>query len=624
MTKNRIDIDIKSINDPNIVKKLNYEELNSLCASLRTEIINATSLQGGHLSSNLGVVELIVALYRSFNFPIDKLIFDTSHQCYAHKILTGRFLDTLNLSDGVSGFCSMNESKYDCYEAGHSSTALSAAQAFAIARDLNKANYDVVALVGDASLANGLSFEALNNISNHKNKVIIVINDNGMSISKATGGLSRFFRKISTAKSYNKFKSHYRKTLARTKVGQGIYHLSFSLKTKIKHILIPLTLFDNMGFTYIGPVDGHNIKAMEKAFKRAKNTNKSVVIHVKTIKGKGYSYAENDLNGYWHGVTPFVISNGAPINTHPGFISWSNFIGEEVHRLLGEDSLRLLICPAMVKGSHLEDSFKDYPSRCYDVGIAEEHALTLAGAFSLNGFHPIVSIYSTFLQRAYDELLHDCARINSDLTLLIDRAGLVGKDGSTHMGIYDEAYLKSIPYVSLAMPATFAEARALLKLSLKPKQGVFALRYPHTLMSVFSPIDDEEIEYGCWKFIKYNENNKVSVIAVGPEGLELLRKLERSNHQFSLISALFLNPLPNEHLIKLLGSEQIVVYDPYGTETGFSESVSSALLKLGYHGSFKSFAIKNAFIPHGERNEQAEKLGVDIDSVYKKIVEEFC
>lgn len=621
MSKKSAIIDIKEIKDPSFVKSLNYDELDVLSSMIRKEIIKATSVHGGHLSSNLGVVELTIALHRSFDFPADKLIFDTSHQCYAHKILTGRTLETLNESDGVSGFCSMSESVYDCYDAGHSSTAISAAEAFAIARDLHEEKHEVVALVGDASIVNGLSFEALNNLSSRKNKVIIVLNDNGMSISRPTGGLSAFFRKISTAKAYNKIKTGYRKALTRSRFGRGLYHASFSFKSRIKGALVPLTMFDNMGFTYIGPVPGHDIKALEKAFKRAKNTDKTAIVHVNTTKGKGYPPAEKDTNGYWHGVTPFDISSGRPLNQHPGFVSWSHFIGDEVHEAMKEDASRLLICPAMVKGSHLEKSFEDFPERCFDVGIAEEHALTLAGALSLSGFHPIVSIYSTFLQRAYDELLHDCARMGADLTLLIDRAGLVGKDGPTHMGIYDEAFLRSIPNVILTMPSTLSEARALLKLSLKPHQGIFALRYPHALTSAFSPINEEKIAMGCWKFLQYREKSALCVIGVGPKGRELLMRLKRAGFEGTLVSPLFLNPLPYAELKKLLGSEQIVVYDPYASEEGFANTVASSLMRLGFKGAFRSFAIKNAFIPHGEKKDQEKDQGVDIDTVFSQIGE---
>jgi 1-deoxy-D-xylulose-5-phosphate synthase len=482
MKKEPQHIDISTIKDPTFLKSLNEDELELLCADIRTEIIKETSIYGGHLSSNLGAVELTVALYRSFNFPKDKLIFDVGHQCYTHKILTGRSLAHLNEKGCVSGFEKMSESPYDCYEAGHSSTSLSAAEAFAIARDQKGEKYDVVALIGDASIVNGLSFEALNSIGSRPNKVIVVLNDNDMSIGRPSGGLGKFFRKISTGRAYNRFKRGYRRVMFRTRLGKKLYSFSYAIKSAIKQKLVPVTMFDNMGLTYIGPIDGHNIHALEKAFKRAKNTTKSVLIHTFTTKGKGYPYAEKDTNGYWHGVTPFDIETGQPKNLHPGLISWSHYFSDLTNEIMSKYQNSELIVPATQKGSGLEQAFQLYPSRCIDVGIAEEHALTLAGAMSLQGIHPIVAIYSTFLQRAYDELSHDCARMNANMTVLIDRAGLVGSNGETHQGIYDEAYLKSIPHIVITMPATQSEAKALYYQSFD-NHGIVCIRYPRDFVS---------------------------------------------------------------------------------------------------------------------------------------------
>jgi len=612
-------IDIKSIKDPTIVKKMGYKSLAVLSHDIRQEIIKETSLYGGHLASNLGVVETTIALYRVFDFPKDKLIFDVGHQCYAHKILSGRNLEHLREKNGPSGFERRSESIYDCYEAGHSGTSLSAAEGFAIARDLKKENYQVVALIGDASIVGGLSFEALNNIGNRPNKIIIVLNDNEMSISRPVGGLGQFFRKISTARLYNKFKSQYRRVLYRTNLGRAIYSFSYFLKNGIKAALVPTTMFDNMGFTYIGPVDGHNFHALEKAFNRAKTTTKSAVVHVYTTKGKGYALAEQDTEGYWHGVTPFEIQDGKAKYMHPGYVSWSHLMGEMVHGAMAEHPECLLICPAMIKGSHLEDSFADYPKRCFDVGISEEHALTLSGALSINGFHPIVSIYSTFLQRAYDELLHDCARLGADVSLLIDRAGLVGGDGSTHMGIYDEAFLKSIPHVTLTMPSTLAEAKALLAISLEKGHGVFAIRYPHQLLNTLESVPELRLPYGKWRFLSPVEKGKPSIIAVGPEGLSLMQRLQSAGFQGGLINPLFLNPLDEEAIAQLVSSSSVYVYDPYATVNGFAESVAFCLLQKGYQGVFLSRAIPNEFIHHASILEQEQACGVSLEQAFAEV-----
>ncbi|MDD4006269.1 MAG: 1-deoxy-D-xylulose-5-phosphate synthase, partial [Bacilli bacterium] len=419
-------IELKDIKSPEFLNDLKYAELDILANKIRQEIIAKTSQYGGHLSSNLGVVEITIALHRMFNFKHDKLIFDVGHQSYTHKILTGRSLEYLRNRNGVSGFQKICESYYDCFEAGHSSTSLSAAQGFALNRDAKGEKYDVVAVIGDASVVNGLAFEALNNISHNKNKVIIILNDNEMSISRPTGGMGKFFSKISTASGYNRLKSSYKRFMFTTRFGHGIYNFTSRVKNAIKRKLVPTTYFDNMGFQYIGCIDGHNIKALEKAITRAKRTPRSVVLHVSTIKGKGYKYAENDTTGYWHGVTPFEIETGKPKNLHPELLSWSHLYSDLLAELMAKRNDIVIISPATVKGSGLEDLFASYPSRTFDVGIAEGHAVTLASGLAVAGTHPIVSIYSTFLQRAFDQIIHDIARMNLNVTFLIDRSGLVG------------------------------------------------------------------------------------------------------------------------------------------------------------------------------------------------------
>lgn len=616
MTKEIEHINIKEIKDPSVVKKLGYPSLNLLCEDIRKEIIKETSQFGGHLASNLGVVELTVALYRFFDFPNDKLIFDVGHQCYAHKILTGRNLEKLNCADGISGFIKRSESEYDCFEAGHSSTSLSAAQAFAIARDLKGEKHNVIALIGDAAIANGLSFEALNNIGTRKNKIIIILNDNDMSIGRPVGSLGDFFRKISTARGYNRFKSSYRRVMYRTAIGRGIYSFSSFLKRKTKQILVPTTMFDHMGFTYVGPVDGHNIKALEKAFKRAENATKSVVIHVYTNKGKGYGPAEKDENGYWHSVTPFDVKSGGPLHLHPGEISWSHFMGDQTYEALKTHDDALLICPAMMKGSHLENCFADFRERCFDVGIAEEHAATFAGALSLTGYHPILCIYSTFLQRAYDEISHDCARINADMTLLIERAGLCGKYGETHMGIYDEAFLKSIPNVIVTMPSTFEEAQGLMNLSLEKGHGVFAIRYPHSLNTVKENTAPESIHFLKWKFLGEIKENRPAIIAVGPHGHELFELLQKAGFDGTLINPLFLNPIDEESVKKILPASEVIIYDAYGTENGFAESVEKYLLENQFGKPIKVFALPNSFIQHDSVKNQEILCGVSVNQVF--------
>ena len=616
MNKKEEIIEINSIKDPNIVKTLSYKQLERLCSDIRHEIVLETSLYGGHLSSNLGVVELTVALYRSFDFPKDKLIFDVGHQCYTNKILTGRSLAHIGEKGYVTGFQNMKESIFDMYEAGHSSTSLSAAEGFALARDLKCEDYNVVALIGDASIVNGLAFEGLNDIGSRDHKVIIVLNDNDMSISSPAGAIGKAFRKVSFSHLYNDIKRNFRKSVfSKTTFGKNIGSIARFVRSKVKSAFVPNTLFDNMGFTYIGPVDGHNIKALEKAFKESKNTTKSTVVHVRTLKGKGYKFAEEDKVGYWHGVTPFDIVTGRPLKSYDGVNSWSHHMGDMVHEELASHKNAELIVPAMIRGSGLEASFDDFPQRCLDVGIAEEHAITMAGAMSLSGLHPIVTIYSTFLQRAYDELLHDCARMNTDMTLLIDRAGLVGKNGATHQGIYDESFLKSIPNVILSMPSTKEIARFLFDSSFEKGHGVFGIRYPHSLMDETMETFKESapLQFGKSIIRKEIVENGLNVVAVGPLGFSLFEQIK--DWQIGFVDPVFLNPIDDSMVEKLSNSQEIVIYDPYGTKNGFSESLVAKIFESGYRGKITVLSIDNVFVDQASFEEQLEQFHLSLKEV---------
>lgn len=609
-------ISIETLKGEEELKSLNYKQLDSLCASIRNNIIETCSKYGGHLSSNLGAVELTVALHRVFNFPQDKLILDVGHQCYTHKLLSGRKLDNLNMPGYSSGFQKIKESEFDPYEAGHSSTSISAAEGFAIAREYKKEKYEIVALIGDGSIANGLSFEGLNDLAGRGYKVIVVLNDNDMAISQPSGALSKLFRSVSSGKTYNSIKKKYRKLLFSNKVGQKIFNFSLAMKNAMKRALIPLTLFDNLGYTYIGPVDGHNIKALERSFKRAIVCTKPVIVHVRTIKGKGYKFAENDKSGYWHGVTPFDIETGKPKVTHPDSISFSHYFADLTDEVMGEDKDSFLIVPATLKGSGLEKPFAHFRDRCLDVGIAEEHALTLAGSLSLNGFHPIITIYSTFLQRAYDELSHDCARMNLNMTILIDRAGLVGKNGDTHQGLYDEAYLASIPNVILSQPSNKEIAKALYKLSLD-KHGIFCIRYPREFVTLDITKD---IKLGVGDYI--NINNKQSenvVIGVGSKGRELFGLLEKEDVDASLIDPIFLNPISPSLVEFLLNKKKVFVYDPYGTENGFSSSLALSLLKYGFSGEYIVKSVPNRFVQSDSYDNQLSAFSLLPSEVYLSI-----
>ncbi len=586
--------DFKKIKGPDFVKTLDEESLKELAREIREELLRDVSANGGHLSSNLGIVELTISLYRSFDFPEDKLLFDVGHQCYTHKLLTGRDLSKLNCYDGPAGFIKRKESIYDCFEAGHSSTVLSAAEAFAIARDFSKEKYNVVAVIGDASLANGISLEALNNIVSRKNKVIIVLNDNNMSISKPVGGLEETLRNLSP---------HYKQEAEN--------------KTLIESGKAKTNLFEFFGLDYIGPVDGHDINALDEAFAKAKKCEKSVIVHTFTKKGMGYKLAEEDASGDWHHVDRFDINTGLPINQHEGKISLSKYVGVLASEALKNNKNAILITPAMIKGSFLDKAFEENPDRCFDFGISEEHAAIFAGAITLSNVHPILCMYSTFLQRAYDEISHDCARINADMTILIDRVGLIGTTGDTHMGIYDVAFLKSIPNITISMPSSLSEAKALMELSMEKGHGVFAIRYVGSFQDVNEIDVKETVTFAKWKTIHQGNDKNSAIIAVGPHGKELFEKLlNEAKFDGLLINAIFQNPLDEDLLREACSYKNIVVYDAYGTEIGFANSVKNYLFDSKFAGNAFFFSLPNAFIEHDSLENQEKQFGVSVKQLF--------
>ena len=610
-------IDLDSIKDPKFLAPLNYDELDALSSDIRSKLVEVTSNLGGHLSSNLGAVELTIALHRVFDLSRDKVIFDVGHQCYTHKLLTGRNLTKLRQQDGVSGFIKLDESPYDCYEAGHSSTSISAANGFAMARDLKGENYDVVAFIGDGSINSGLALEGLNNVAHSNNKIIIVLNDNDMSISKPVGGLSKFLEDISTSRRYNKFKHRYQKALSKCKFGLWLLKVSRKIKNGFKRLLTKRNVFTDLGFAYVGPIDGHDIKSIERSLRRAKNTGKSVVIHAVTIKGKGYKPAENDQTGYWHGVSPFNIETGEPKNKHEGEVSWSHVFADLTEKAMEEHPESVLISPGTLTGSGMTELCSKFKNRVVDVGINEEHAATLASSLSLAGMHPIISVYSTFLQRAYDQVSHDIARQKANATFLVDRAGLVGADGDTHQGIYDEAYLGSIPGTIVTMPSTVDEAKALYDESFN-KHGPFFIRLPRTLTNKVDKINKVNIEFGKW--IKVMEDSKdIVVIAVGPYMREIERMIRDQGVKCTLINAIYVNPIDKSMLDEVLDAKKIVIYDPYSTRGGLVNSVMVYLLEKKFKGSISAYFVPNEFVKQGTIKEQMERFHITPEDVLKEL-----
>ena len=608
-------INISDFPDKLQIKGLNESQISQLCDLLRAEILKQTSIHGGHLSSNLGTVELTVALHRVFDFPKDKLIFDVGHQCYAHKILTGRSLEKLNEIGGISGFQNRSESVFDCYDAGHSSTALSAASAFAYSRKMKRESFEIIAVVGDASIINGLSFEALNDIGGRGEKIIVILNDNGMSISPSVGGAGKFFRNISSAKAYVSFKKGFRRALAEGRVTKAFFSFSKSLKNALKRRLIPLNMFDNLGLCYLGPYDGHNEEALEKALLKAKRIEGPVILHVKTIKGKGYEPAEKDDAGTWHGVGPFDLKTGQFLSKDQSSVSWSRVYARLLEEKMAENQKLVLISPGTFTGSDFESAFSKFPERSIDVGISEEHGATFSGALSLNGFHPVYSIYSTFLQRAYDEISHDCARMGANVTLLIDRAGLVGKYGATHQGIYDEGFLRSIPNVTVSMASSPAEAEFLFDRSLKVG-GVFGIRVPkETIPDEKDPKDHDAIPEDGLLCLADGSEDGLAVVSIGPVAREIARLVQKNALPVSVFCPLVYLPIPTRLVETLLPFKRIVVHDAYATRTGFLDALLSALLERGFKGEVVVRCLPNAFIGSPSPKEVLEENGLNASAI---------
>ncbi len=566
--------------DFNIIKDLSQEELEALSEDVKNLIIDRCATYGGHLSSNLGIVRLTIALFRSFDFNKDKIVFDIGHYSYTYKILTGRPLRNLRQENGCDGFQKRSESKYDYYDAGHSSTSISAALGFAKARDLNKEDYNCIAFVGDGGIANGLCFEALNNLIVDNTKIIIVLNDNEMSISPTVGGLSIILKGITK----NPFAS---------------------------------IVFKDANFEYIGPVDGDDFKQMKNAFERAKKTKRSVILHVKTKKGEGLKYAMEDQVGEFHFVRPFDKITGRPlIDKFLGKKSFSKIYSQLIEKELENDKKSLAICPSTTVGACLTDVFKKYPERTFDCGISEEHSAIFANALAISDFKIYLFMYSTFLQRAYDEIIHDIARMNSEVTFLIDRAGLIGADGETHQGIYDVSFFYSIPNVTLAMPHDESDAIKLFKLS-KLYKHPFGIRYTPTYdVHEDNYISDKEIRFGQWDYFK-NDSNEVAFITFGPHINDIYRELK--NEEVTLINAIFIKNYNKNEVDKLLIYKKIYIYDPYSVETGFAANLILDLIKSGYRGDIKTKCIPLCYISKGTIEAQEKRVGVDP----KSAVEEF-
>lgn len=542
---------LDKVNFPADLKALSFSERLELCCDIRSFLINSVSKTGGHLASNLGVVEITVALHSVFNTPKDKIVFDVGHQSYTHKILTGRKnqFSTLRQENGLSGFPKTTESEYDCFNTGHSSTSVSAALGLARARDLAGETHKVIALIGDGAMTGGLAYEALCDAGNSNTDLIVILNDNEMSVTKNVGGLSEHLSRLRTQPSYVKTKSTIERFTLKLPGGRHILSGLRKVKNSFKHALMHKNIFEELGFTYLGAIDGNDLRKAEQMLERAKNTKGPVIVHMCTVKGKGYEPAEQKPQNF-HGIAKFDIETGSVIRDKVR-ADYSAIFGKQLLHLARYNKKIAAISPAMILGSGLRSFAKIYPSRMFDVGIAEGHAVTFAAGLAIGGYTPVVCVYSSFLQRAYDQIVHDVAMQNLHVVFAIDRAGVVGSDGETHQGVFDMAFLNHIPNMSILSPACFEELSLMLDYAVNSHKGPIAVRYPRGNMQC----TESAAPFTFGKADVVYEGSDISIIAIGPllkYACEAKQLLDEINISAEIINVRTLKPLDEAAVLSSL------------------------------------------------------------------------
>lgn len=612
---------LEQIKGPEDLKKLTSEELSQLAEEIRAFLIEKISHTGGHLASNLGVVELTIALFRTFDLPEDKIIWDVGHQSYTHKILSGRRMefDELRQYGGLSGFPKRKESPYDSFDTGHSSTSISAGLGIAQGRDILGEDYKVVSVIGDGALTGGMAYEALNNAARMKKNFIIILNDNKMSISENVGGMSRYLGGLRTGAGYNDLKKNVADTLERIPVvGGRMIDKIKRTKNSIKQLFIPGMLFENMGITYLGPVDGHNIPALCKVLKEAQKLDHAVLVHVITKKGKGYEPAEKNP-AHFHGVSPFDIKTGKPL-AEKKYPTYTDVFSKKLCQL-GETHPELVaVTAAMPDGTGVAAFGKKFPDRFFDVGIAEAHAVTSAAGMAAAGLRPVVAVYSSFLQRGYDQILHDVCIQNLPVLFAVDRAGLVGSDGETHQGIFDYSYLTSIPNMSVAAPKNLWELRAMLDFAMDYK-APFAIRYPRG--TAYRGLKEfmQPIAYGKGEII-YEEEN-IALLAVGSmvsTGEHVRAKLKEEGVSCTLANARFVKPFDKELVDRLAKNHRLIVtMEENVLQGGFGLPVTAYIHEHYPQVKVMNIALPDAYVEHGNVSVLRKGLGIDSDSIIQRL-----
>lgn len=616
--------DIKS---PQDIKQLNINELEQLANDIRDFLIRSIAKTGGHLSSNLGIVELSIAMHYVFDSPSDKMIYDVGHQSYVHKILTGRIQEFASLRKykGISGFQKRCESEHDPWEAGHSSTSLSAALGMCVARDLNHEDYHVLPIIGDGALTGGMALEALNHIGELQSKMIIIFNDNHMSISQNVGGMNKNLTKLRTSLKYNSMKDDIKTSLSKNNLGKNVLKVMTGVKNSIKDNVVDHTIFSQFNIDYLGPVDGHNIAKLIEVLKIAKKRKGPLVLHVLTDKGKGYCYAQEDQSGAWHGVSPFDIETGRSLTMMPkSHKSWSEVISDSLVQLAKQNEDIVAITPAMISGSKLNNFFEAYPNRSFDCGIAEEHAMCFAAALAQSKKRPFISVYSSFLQRCYDQINHDIARMNLNVVIGIDRAGLVGEDGETHHGIYDIALLRHIPNMVITQPKNAHEARNLLYTAFN-QQAPFAIRYPRGHVPYRNDLPFELIEIGSWESYNDNDTSEICVITYGDVVDKIVMKAKSNELDIMVVNARFIKPLDYSMLDHIFESnKQIIVFEQDCKIGGLSSAVCEYANDVGYYENIRRIGIDDHFVVHGSISQLKKVERIDINYLFQVIEDYLC
>lgn len=608
---------LERINNTADLKKIDIKEKKLLAKDIREYILEIVSKNGGHLASNLGVVELTIALESIFDVNKDKIIWDVGHQSYIHKILNGRKeeLKTLRKLDGIAGFPKYQEDESDCFNTGHSSTSISAAMGMVCARDLKNEKNSVIAVIGDGSLTGGMALEALNHAGSSGKNIIVILNDNEMSISKNIGGINQLLTKLRVKKNYTKSNDAWKRKLNKVPVvGKGLVNLISRIKKVIKQLIIPGMYFEEIGFKYVGPIDGHNIEDLEHIFSEVKKINGPILIHVLTKKGKGYKPAEENPDKF-HGASPFDIETGKSLKKKKK--DYSAAFGDKLVKMAAKNDKIVAITAAMKDGTGLTKFGEEYPDRLFDVGIAEQHALTFAAGLAKEGMIPFVSIYSSFYQRAYDQVIHDICMQNLPVIMCVDRAGIVGNDGETHQGLYDLSFFKLIPNIVIMAPKNFKELEAMMEYAIELKCPV-VIRYPRGSEEYCGIDTIKELKLGKCEKIKTGKD--ITIVAIGKmvsKAVEIAKILKQSKIDVEVINGRFLKPFDNFGVLKSIEKTKNVVTLEDGTSIGgLSSTVKELIIDNKKKDiKLKSYCYPDKFIEHGSVNELEDKYGFNNEEI---------